>query len=274
MMKTKRIIPIFFILILSLFPALPFVESAGYGEENENLGQFTDDFENADNVSVAVNVINNQTLDCMELNYTTEETRIYNLTSLREHDYFGGAATPVFTFTINNNDEIRISSTAASQGRGYIFLTVKRNWLDDKYVRFRYYPYCDVVLAGYQRQFFEVYDGEYDRSNNTDFPSALGGDPWNPIPTKGNGLLYSYMNADGLNNWFTKDFQVDTSGGSEENVTIFWWMDDPWSSRIIGLYLDWIEINGGAGGTDNLVTINYNNSSPITMEQIGTQGDY
>jgi len=70
-MKLKRIIPVFFILILSLFPTPPFVESAGYGEENENLGQFTDDFENADNVSVAVDVINNQTLDCMELNYTT-----------------------------------------------------------------------------------------------------------------------------------------------------------------------------------------------------------
>lgn len=76
-MKSKSIIPVFFILILSLFPTLPFVESAGYGEENENLGQFTDDFENPDNVSVAVNVINNQTLDCMELNISAGGNKLY-----------------------------------------------------------------------------------------------------------------------------------------------------------------------------------------------------
>ena len=66
-MKTKRIIPIFFILILSLFPTIPFVESAGYGEENENLGQFTDDFENLDNVTVIDDLIRNATLDAIHL---------------------------------------------------------------------------------------------------------------------------------------------------------------------------------------------------------------
>jgi len=86
MMKTKRIIPVFFILILILWPVLPFVESAGYGEENENLGQFTDDFENDDNVSVAVNVINNQTLDCMELNYIAESPDYENFTEYTEID--------------------------------------------------------------------------------------------------------------------------------------------------------------------------------------------
>ena len=269
-MKKLRV----FFLILGLVASGILLVAADFGESSASLGQFTDDFTDLNNVSVRVSIIRNATLNAMEINSSIPIVAIQNLTSLREHDYFGAAATPGFTFTINNNDEIRMISTTASQGRGYMFLTVDRNWLDDKYVRFRYYPFSDVVLAVYQKQYFEVYDGTYDRSNNADFPSAAGGAPWNPIPTKGNGVLFSYTNVDGLNNWFIKDFQVDTSGGSEDNVTLFWWMADDWSARTLRLQLDWIEINDGAGGADPIILINFNNSSPITMEQIGTQGDY
>ena len=272
-MKIKAVILVFLILFSAVLP-IQAATDEGYGEAETSLGQFVDSFEDLENVSVAVNVIRNATLDTMELNSTTASTGIYNLTQLREHDYFGGAATPDFTWTINNNDEIRMISDAASQGRGYMFLTVNRLWLDDKYIRFRYFPFADVVLPTYQTQSLTVYDGNYDRSNGADFPSAAGGAPWNPIPLKGNGILFSYTNVDGLNNWFTKDFQIDTSGGTEDNVTLFWWFRDDWTARTLHLRLDWIEINNGAGGADNLIFINFNNSSPITMEQVGTQGDY
>ena len=59
---------IFFLIILLIFN-IPFINSAtdeGYGEANENLGQFVDSYENDDNVSYAYQVVNNQTLDVME----------------------------------------------------------------------------------------------------------------------------------------------------------------------------------------------------------------
>jgi len=70
---------IFFLILLLPF-RIPLVNSApdeGYGEANENLGQFTDSFENTDNITVMVNVINNVTLECMELYYSGEESPIY-----------------------------------------------------------------------------------------------------------------------------------------------------------------------------------------------------
>jgi len=264
-MKKKAL----FLIFIVFFYSLPFAfapTDEGYGEDETSLGQFVDSFENSNNVSVAVDVIQNSTLDVMELNYTGVYTSIYNLTSLREHDRYGAAQTVIVTFSIANNDELRMVD--AGLGRAYIFLVVDSGWLDDKYVRFRYYPYSSVVNPIYQTQRFEVHDGTYDRSNNTDFPA--GSLP----PTKGNGKLYDYVNADGLNNWYTKDFQINTSGGSETNVTVWWVNADAWGGTAIGLYLDWIEINDSAGGSDNLVTINFNNSSPITMEQVGTEGDY
>ena len=153
-MKTKRIIPVFFILILSLFQTLPFIESAGYGEENENLGQFTDDFENDNNVSVAVNVIRNSTLHAMELNQSVGQTVIYNLTRLREHDRYVGLLADV-SFSIVNNDELRLTSTLAAYDKGYAFFIINSAWLDDKYVRFRWYPYSN---GGPElHQYFQVY---------------------------------------------------------------------------------------------------------------------
>jgi len=262
--KSKRIIPIFFILVLSLFPTLPFVESAGYGEENENLGQFTDDYENADNVSVAVNVINNQTLDCMELNMSSMVNVVYDEFSLREYDFYGGSFVVAITWNIANNDELRMQSSVGSLGRGYEFFHVDRSWLDGKYVRFRWY----CTLPGSNKVCdFKVWDGTYDRSSGADFPG--GGEP----PAKGNGELFSFRNTV-INAWVTRDFQIDTSGGSEDNVTILWIVHDGWGDWFSHLYLDWIEINDSPNGADNLYTIDFSNSYSITMEQIGTEQDY
>ena len=89
MISNKRIIPILFVFFLSLYPYITFIEGAGYGEENESLGQFVDDYENADNVSIAVNVINNQTLECMELNYTLGVKDYEDFTTYTEDDAAG-----------------------------------------------------------------------------------------------------------------------------------------------------------------------------------------
>lgn len=93
--KKSRLFVIVLLAIILIIPTIPKIMGAGYGEENESLGQFVDDYENDDNVSVAVNVINNQTLDCMELNtkvvldyekYTSYE-RIGEDTVLEINDY-------------------------------------------------------------------------------------------------------------------------------------------------------------------------------------------
>ena len=41
-----------------------------YGEDEDYLGQVVDDYENDDNIAATVNIINNLTLGCMELNYS------------------------------------------------------------------------------------------------------------------------------------------------------------------------------------------------------------
>lgn len=50
------------------------------------LGEFIDDYENTDNVSAAYNVINNETLDCMELYYSTGLDPYENFTEWIESD--------------------------------------------------------------------------------------------------------------------------------------------------------------------------------------------
>jgi len=62
-----------FFLILLLLSSTPIGIDAsnGYGEDSPSLGQLVDDYENANNVSVAYQVINNVSLDCMELNYSS-----------------------------------------------------------------------------------------------------------------------------------------------------------------------------------------------------------
>ena len=58
---------VFFLISLLFFTNIVIVAAADYGEDETYLGQIVDDYENEDNVSAAYNVINNETLDCMEL---------------------------------------------------------------------------------------------------------------------------------------------------------------------------------------------------------------
>ena len=66
-MKIKAIILIFFFLFPA-FAGINAVTDEGYGETETALGQFVDSFETSNNVSTAVNVIRNTTLEVMELN--------------------------------------------------------------------------------------------------------------------------------------------------------------------------------------------------------------
>jgi len=80
-MKMNKIV-LFFVIIM-LFT--PLVNAANFGEDEDYLGQVIDDYENDDNVDGAVNIINNSTLDCMELNLTSG-LLTENYTTYTEHD--------------------------------------------------------------------------------------------------------------------------------------------------------------------------------------------
>ena len=61
-------------LLLILISSLPLRQvEADYGESSTSLGQFTDEFEDLDHVSVRVKIERNATLNAMELNYTEVE---------------------------------------------------------------------------------------------------------------------------------------------------------------------------------------------------------
>ena len=68
-MKAKRTI-LFFLLLSALIPQ---AWAADFGEDEEYLGQVVDDYENNDNIAAMIDTIHNETLDCMELNYTSSE---------------------------------------------------------------------------------------------------------------------------------------------------------------------------------------------------------
>lgn len=94
----KRNIIFFLIIIISFnIPLIYSANEEGYGEGNENLGQFVDSFENLNNVSVKYQVERNATLNAMELNhsgifyYANEIFTTYNEVDsgndLTVHDY-------------------------------------------------------------------------------------------------------------------------------------------------------------------------------------------
>lgn len=66
-MKAKAGILVF-LIIFSAAARIQAATNEGYGEDSTALGQFVDSFETSDNISTAVNVIRNATLEVMELN--------------------------------------------------------------------------------------------------------------------------------------------------------------------------------------------------------------
>jgi len=258
---------IFFLFILLTFN-IPFIYSAteeGYGEGNANLGQFTDSFENADNVTVMVDVINNQTLDCMELNYTSVIEVTNNTFQLKEHKTYA-TPNPDITFSIVGGEVLQTDSTLVAQGYGYNFLYGDTSFLEGKYLRFRW-KYWDTSGAIYP-MYMLIYDGKYDRSNTTDFPSGSG------ILLKGDGVLYTKReNTVGRNVWKTWDIQIPNTA-TLPDLTILYQLVDAWNGQDTQMSLDWIEINNNSGGVNNLWRIDFNGTQNVVMEVTATANDY
>jgi PKD repeat protein len=182
--------------------------------------------------------------------------------SLREHKTYA-SYNPDFTWTREGTDYLRMTSSNPSMGAGYMFIVVPRDWLNGKYVRFRWQGY-----ASYGATVFHVfiYDGSYDRSSDTDFPSGSN------ILIKGNGLLQTMIQKTGSFAIETQDIQAVVDTGTQEDCTIFFWLAEGWSGQNFWLQLDWFEINQESGGSGNLWDEQFTDA-PV-MEVTGTYGDY
>jgi len=181
---------------------------------------------------------------------------------LREHKNYA-SYDPDISFT-NIDGSLKISSTLNSLGRGYAFVAVPREWLNGKYIRFSWYIHYSATGANEIYFYYWIYDGAYDPSSDTDFPSGSG------IATKGAGQLYSgKCLTDGT---YTVEFQADTSGGTQEYCTIFLTLSDISNSYSAYAQIYWFEINTGPNGQGNLYREEFDDT--VVMQRTGTIGDY
>jgi len=186
--------------------------------------------------------------------------------SLREHDHNPNNE-PETTFSKEGASSLRMASPTVPSGSGYAFFVCDRSWLNNKYLRWSWSGYYSRDQNG-AVWFVYVYDGEYDRTSDVDFPDDTG------ILTKGNGLLQTVAAKEDFGSWGpeTQDVQIDTSGGSETKCTVMFRLRDAWNGHDVNLDLHWVEINTGAGGSGNLYSEDFTDAP--TMEQTGTDGDY
>lgn len=182
--------------------------------------------------------------------------------SYREHDT-GGLNPPTVTWSKPDGTTFRgYSFPDASMGAFYMFFVVPRAWIHGKYLRWRWEAWYSWTFT----TSVQIWDGEFVRSSMVDFPDGAG-----PI-TKGNGILQTLDANSGTFAAETVDVQIDTSGGSEVNVTIIIRCSDSWSQQNGYFQLDWIEVNGGAGGANPLYNEQF--TGAIVPEQTGTYNDY
>ena len=184
---------------------------------------------------------------------------------LREHKW-DPYWSPNISFTTISSSYLQIySDSGASVGSGWCFRVVNREWLNSKYVRWRWNA---SVPASAQVVYVQIFDGSYDRTNNTDFPSGA----W--IAIKGKGMLQTLYGFDGPGSftWETRDIQVNVASGNQSDCTIFFLLYDGDNPTECYLNIDWFEINGASNGGNPLYDEQF--SSSVVMEQTGTTGDY
>lgn len=182
--------------------------------------------------------------------------------SLREHKSYA-AFDPVIGFSKPSGSEVRCASTITSIGDGYIFISIDREWLNGKYIRFRWSGY---FWGGATTAYVRIYDGLYDRSSGVDFPNGSG------LLIKGNGLLQTLRTKTSTFSAETINSLINVSGGNQAYCTVFFQVHDPMSSGTLYFDLDWFEINAQTGGAENIYSETFDDS--VHMEVTGTLNDY
>ena len=180
---------------------------------------------------------------------------------LREHKFYS-AYNPDVTFSEPSAGVIRCNSTAASLGRGYVFVSLPRAWLDGKKIALTWETSSNYANYPF---YAKVYDGAYDRSSNTDFPDGAN------FLIKGAGLLHTIEDLTGTNASHTVTTVVlDLSAGTEDYVTIIIYLHDGWDGN-----WGWYQIsNLQILDASNNVLWSYDSAGDVVMEVTGTYGDY
>lgn len=185
--------------------------------------------------------------------------------SLREHKYT--AWTPNIVFSKSAESKIRIASDDINsrKGDGYCFVVVPRSWLHGKYIRWTWTGWINREKEGF---YVRIYDGEYDRSSDTDFPEESS------LLIKGNGLLQSFSEGVLLGDMIgvNREIQADVDGGSEDKCTIFFKLYDHWDNTKIRVDISFVEINTESGGGGNLYSEGFD--AEVVMERTETTKDY
>ena len=148
----------------------------------------------------------------------------------------------------------------------YVFFSVSKDYIHGKYIRINWR--AGVSTSNWINT-VRVFDGEYDRRSNTEFP--MGVSDYFPgsvhILRKGNGLLQVGIRRTGSFGPLTDEFLVDSSGAMQEIVTIFIESKDPWVEYTGRLQIEMLEINTDMGGSGTQWSMPLD---PIHMERTGS----
>lgn len=187
------------------------------------------------------------------------------LTQVREHKAYPDFDTDI---SISKSDVTTLyfysSPTGeVKMGRCYCMIVFSRTWLHGKKIKVRWQGESNNPENRIFRE-IQILDGQYDRTSMVDFPNN------SDRITKGNGVLYSHSPSEhGLKEWSTHEFTANTSGGNQDDVTLFVQLTDVWSAWNIKLWIDYIRVYEG----DELAW-STEMTDALTLEQTGTANDY
>jgi hypothetical protein len=181
---------------------------------------------------------------------------------LREQKWLPGYPVSV-TFTKSAASVLRVEDWSSNGlGHGYVFYVFDRAWLHGKKVAIRWMS--EMSGPGGSLHYVRVYDGEYDRENDADWP-----DPGAAPTLKGNGLLQTVFSHASPFAWTEEEAVIDTSGGSEDKVTLMVVMADGHASTKYRIDVDWLKI---LEDSTELCVEDFDGA--VTMERTGTDKDY
>lgn len=181
----------------------------------------------------------------------------------REHKSYG-VGSPVFTFTKSDGTTARSTTTTSSMGDCYLFDDRSSASLNNTFI---YLTWQGAYTYEAPTYWIEIYDGIYDRTNDTQWPD--GGWPLGLPPP----LWQRHENdsATGIGSKVRRAYGPMVLNYTKTNSTIIVRMVDSWSGQSGWLDVDRLQWYD----TDNTTLLeDHHFVGTITMERTGTTGDY
>ena len=148
-------------------------------------------------------------------------------------------------------------SSSHTKGKAYAFIVVPQNWINGKYLQWRWQGYYNSTSDATVAQ-VKIYDGAYYHYQILDFPFQN-----NELKTKGAGCLQTY-NKTIHGTWSeTTEMQVSLSSAQNNYVTLFFVAIDNWTDQQPRVDINWIKVNTGLNGSGNVATINFSENVDV-----------